>query len=103
MVVQMIAVGEDSGSMETMLRKVAEFYDSEVESTTKALTSLIEPLLIAVLGIVIGGMIVALYMPIFGLAQAVQSAATYARPPNWGSRNPRNTPGWGITSGFSGA
>ncbi len=73
MVTQMIAVGEDSGSMETMLTKVAEFYDAEVEATTKALTSLIEPLLIAVLGVVIGGMIVALYLPIFSITQAVQN------------------------------
>ena len=65
MVVQMIAVGEDSGSMETMLQKISEFYDAEVEATTKALTSLIEPLMIAFLGVVIGGMIVALYLPIF--------------------------------------
>ena len=75
MVTQMVAVGEDSGSMELMLRKVADFYDSEVESTTKALTSLLEPLLIAFLGIVVGGMIIALYMPIFGLTQAVQGGA----------------------------
>ncbi|MBI5162218.1 MAG: type II secretion system F family protein [Micrococcales bacterium] len=74
MVTQMVAVGEDSGSLETMLGKVAEFYDSEVEATTKALTSLIEPLLIAVLGVVIGGMIVALYMPIFSIANAVQGS-----------------------------
>jgi type IV pilus assembly protein PilC len=73
MVTQMVAVGEDSGSMEIMLSKVADFYDSEVEATTKALTSLIEPLLIAVLGVVIGGMIVALYMPIFSISQAVQN------------------------------
>ena len=65
MVSQMVAVGEDSGSMETMLRKIAEFYDEEVQATTEALTSLIEPLMIAVIGVVIGGMIVALYMPIF--------------------------------------
>jgi type IV pilus assembly protein PilC len=65
MVVQMIAVGEDSGSMEQMLGKIAEFYDEEVQSTTESLTSLIEPLMIAVIGIVIGGMIIALYMPIF--------------------------------------
>jgi type IV pilus assembly protein PilC len=65
MVTQMIAVGEDSGSMEQMLGKIAEFYDEEVQATTEALTSLIEPLMIAVIGIVIGGMIVALYMPIF--------------------------------------
>ena len=65
MVVQMIAVGEDSGTMETMLNKIAEFYEAEVDSTTKALTSLIEPLMIAFIGVVIGGMIVALYLPVF--------------------------------------
>lgn len=65
MVVQMVAVGEDSGSMEVMLDKVGEFYEAEVESTTKALTSLIEPLMIVVLGIVIGGMIIAMYLPVF--------------------------------------
>jgi type IV pilus assembly protein PilC len=67
MVVQMIAVGEDAGSMETMLSKIADFYDEEVQSTTEQLTSLIEPLMIAFIGIVIGGMIVALYMPIFAI------------------------------------
>jgi len=72
MVVQMIAVGEDSGSLEIMLSKVSDFYDDEVQATTEALTSLIEPLLIAFLGVVVGGMIVALYLPIFGIATAVQ-------------------------------
>lgn len=72
MVVQMIAVGEDSGSMETMLEKISEFYDAEVEATTKALTSLIEPLMIAFLGVVIGGMIVALYLPIFSIYNEIQ-------------------------------
>jgi len=48
-----------------MLEKIAEFYDQEVEATTEALTALIEPLMIAVLGVVVGGMIIALYMPIF--------------------------------------
>jgi type IV pilus assembly protein PilC len=65
MVVQMLAVGEDTGAMDTMLEKIAEFYDQEVEATTEALTSLIEPLMIAVLGGIIGSMIIALYMPIF--------------------------------------
>jgi type IV pilus assembly protein PilC len=65
MVVQMIAVGEDSGALEIMLTKVADFYEEEVQSTAEALTSLIEPLMIAVIGTIIGGMIVALYMPIF--------------------------------------
>ncbi len=72
MVVQMIAVGEDSGSLEVMLSKVSDFYDSEVQATTEALTSLIEPLLIAFLGVVVGGMIVALYLPIFSIATAVK-------------------------------
>lgn len=65
MVVQMIAVGEDTGAMDEMLHKIAEFYDQEVEATTEALTALIEPLMIAFLGAVVGSMIVALYMPIF--------------------------------------
>lgn len=65
MVVQMMAVGEDTGALDTMLGKVADFYDQEVESTTEQLTSLIEPLMIVVLGSLIGGMIIALYMPIF--------------------------------------
>ena len=72
MVVQMMAVGEDSGSLEIMLNKVADFYDAEVEASTKGLTSMIEPLLIAFLGIVVGGMVIALYMPIFSIATAVQ-------------------------------
>ena len=65
MVVQMIASGEEAGAVDEMLRKVAQFYDSEVESMTEALTSLIEPLMIAFLGVLVGGMIVALYMPMF--------------------------------------
>ena len=65
MVVQMMAVGEDTGALDTMLYKISEFYDQEVEATTEALTSLIEPLMIAFLGGIIGSMIIALYMPIF--------------------------------------
>lgn len=72
MVVQMIAVGEDSGSLEIMLSKVSDFYDAEVQATTEALTSLIEPLLIAFLGVVVGGMIIALYLPIFSIATVVK-------------------------------
>ena len=72
MVVQMMAVGEETGVLDTMLEKIAEFYDQEVEAATEALTSLIEPVMIAVLGAVIGAMIVSLYLPIFGLMQVVQ-------------------------------
>jgi type IV pilus assembly protein PilC len=67
MVTQMIAVGEDSGALEVMLHKVSEFYDQEVESMTEQLTALIEPIMIAVIGVLVGGMIVALYMPIFDI------------------------------------
>jgi type IV pilus assembly protein PilC len=65
MVAQMMAVGEDTGALDAMLHKISEFYDQEVESTTESLTALIEPLMIALLGGIIGSMIVALYMPIF--------------------------------------
>lgn len=67
MVVQMMSVGEDTGALDSMLHKISDFYDQEVEATTDALTSLIEPLMIAVLGGIIGAMIIALYMPIFGV------------------------------------
>ncbi len=73
MVTQMIAVGEDAGSLETMLDKIADFYEQEVEATTEQLTSLIEPVMIAFLGVVIGGMVIALYLPIFSIASAVGS------------------------------
>lgn len=72
MVVQMMAVGEDTGALDTMLYKISDFYDQEVEATAEALTSLIEPLMIAVLGGLIGSMIVALYMPIFGVFNLIK-------------------------------
>jgi len=72
MAVQMMAVGEDTGALDTMLDKIADLYDQEVEATTAALTSLIEPLMIAVLGSIIGGMIIALYMPIFKVFDLIQ-------------------------------
>lgn len=71
MVVQMVSVGEESGSIDTMLARVADFYDTEIDATAEALTSLIEPMLITVLGVVIGGMVIALYMPIFSIASAL--------------------------------
>jgi type IV pilus assembly protein PilC len=72
MVIQMVAVGEDSGALQQMLDKIADFYDQEVKTMTDSLTSLIEPLLIAFLGVVVGGMIVALYLPIFSIATVVK-------------------------------
>jgi type IV pilus assembly protein PilC len=72
MVVQMMSVGEDTGALDTMLGKIAEFYDQEVEATTEALTALIEPLMIAFLGGIVGSMIVALYMPIFKIFDLIK-------------------------------
>jgi type IV pilus assembly protein PilC len=72
MVVQMMAVGEDVGALDEMLEKISEFYDQEVEATTEALTALIEPLMIAFLGGVVGSMVIALYMPMFKIYNLVQ-------------------------------
>ncbi|WP_394769913.1 type II secretion system F family protein [Lacisediminihabitans sp.] len=72
MVTQMIAVGEDAGSLEMMLNKIADFYDQEVEAATEQLTAMIEPLMVAFLGVVVGGMIVALYLPIFNIATLIK-------------------------------
>ena len=72
MVVQMMAVGEDTGALDQMLHKISDFYDAEVTSTTEALTSLIEPLMIAVVGAMVGAMIIALYMPIFKVFDLIE-------------------------------
>jgi type IV pilus assembly protein PilC len=73
MVVQMMAVGEETGALDTMLAKIAEFYDQEVEATTESLTALIEPIMIAVLGGLVGAMIVCLYLPIFDVYNHIGS------------------------------
>jgi type IV pilus assembly protein PilC len=72
MVVQMISVGEETGQVDIMLEKVAQFYDQEVEASVDALTSLIEPLLIAVIGGFVGAAVVALYMPMFNIIKLIQ-------------------------------
>jgi type IV pilus assembly protein PilC len=72
MVVQMIAVGEETGQVDTMLEKIASFYNQEVEAAVDALTSLIEPLLIAVIGACVGAAVVALYMPMFNIINLIK-------------------------------
>ena len=71
MVVQMIAIGEESGELDTMLNKVADIYEGEVDDAVNGLSSLLEPIIMAFLGIVIGGLVVAMYLPIFKLAATV--------------------------------
>ncbi|HEV8456115.1 MAG TPA: type II secretion system F family protein [Gemmatimonadales bacterium] len=72
MVISMISVGEQTGGLDDMLTKIADFYDSEVDVAVSALLSLMEPIMIVVLGIIVGGMVVAMYLPIFDMVNAVQ-------------------------------
>jgi len=71
MVLQMVAIGEESGSIDSMLSKVADFYEAEVDDAVEALSSLMEPIIMVVLGTLIGGMVVAMYLPIFKMGQVV--------------------------------
>jgi type IV pilus assembly protein PilC len=71
MVVQMIAVGEESGSLDSMSAKVADFYEADVDNAVDAMSSLMEPLIMAVLGVLVGGMVIAMYLPIFKLGSVV--------------------------------
>lgn len=71
MVVQMVAIGEESGSLDSMLGKVADWYEQEVDDAVEALTSLLEPLIMSVLGVLIGGLVIAMYLPIFKMGQAI--------------------------------
>jgi type IV pilus assembly protein PilC len=71
MVVQMAAVGEEAGALDTMLFKVAEFYESEVNNAVDALASLLEPFIMVILGVMIGSMVIAMYLPIFKLAATI--------------------------------
>ncbi|MGQ0714225.1 MAG: type II secretion system F family protein [Gemmatimonadaceae bacterium] len=72
MVISMIAVGEQTGGLDEMLSKIADFYDEEVDAAVSALLSLLEPIMIVFLGVVVGGMVVAMYLPIFDMINAVQ-------------------------------
>jgi len=71
MVLQMAAIGEEAGSLDSMLSKVADFFEAEVDDAVEALSSLMEPVIMVVLGTLIGGMVVAMYLPIFKMGQAV--------------------------------
>ncbi len=71
MVIQMVSIGEETGALDSMLSKVADFYEAEVDDAVNALSSLMEPMIMVVLGTLIGGMVVAMYLPIFKLGQAI--------------------------------
>jgi type IV pilus assembly protein PilC len=72
MVISMIAVGEQTGGLDEMLSKIADFYDEEVDAAVSNLLSLLEPIMIVFLGVIVGGMVVAMYLPIFDMINAVQ-------------------------------
>ena len=72
MVVQMIAVGESTGAMDAMLQKIADFYEDEVDTAVSALTALLEPIMMVFLGVVLGGLIIAMYLPIFDMANTIK-------------------------------
>jgi type IV pilus assembly protein PilC len=72
MVTRMIAVGEETGDIGGMLQKISEFYESEVDTTVKALTSIMEPLMIVVVGRIVGGIIIAMYLPIFKIFELIE-------------------------------
>jgi len=71
MVVQMLAIGEETGAVDTMLAKVADFYEEEVDTMVDGLSSLLEPLIMAILGVLIGGLVIAMYLPIFKMGEVV--------------------------------
>ncbi len=65
MVTQMISVGENTGNLDQMLNKVADFYEEEVEASVSGLTSILEPVIIVIMGVIVGGILVAMYLPMF--------------------------------------
>ena len=71
MVIQMVAIGEESGALDSMLSKVADYFEQEVDDAVEALSSLMEPMIMVVLGTLIGGMVIAMYLPIFKLGAVV--------------------------------
>jgi len=70
-VIQMASIGEESGQLDSMLSKVADFFEQEVDDAVDAMSSLLEPIIMVVLGVLIGGLVVAMYLPIFKVAQSV--------------------------------
>ena len=71
MVIQMVAIGEESGALDSMLDKSATYYEEQVDNAVDGLTSLMEPIIMSFLGVVIGGLIIAMYLPIFSMGDAI--------------------------------
>ena len=71
MVIQMIAVGEESGALDDMASKVADFYEAEVDNAVDSMSSLLEPMIMAILGVLVGGLVIAMYLPIFKMGAVI--------------------------------
>jgi type IV pilus assembly protein PilC len=71
MVIQMVAIGEESGALDDMLNKVADFYEEQVDNAVDAMSSLMEPIIMVILGVLIGGLVIAMYLPIFKMASVI--------------------------------
>jgi type IV pilus assembly protein PilC len=71
MVIQMIAVGEESGALDDMASKVADFYEEEVDNAVDSMSSLLEPMIMAILGVLVGGLVIAMYLPIFKMGAVI--------------------------------
>jgi type IV pilus assembly protein PilC len=71
MVIQMVTIGEESGALDDMLSKVADFYEEEVDNAVDSMSSLLEPLIMAILGVLVGGLVVAMYLPIFKMGAVI--------------------------------
>jgi type IV pilus assembly protein PilC len=71
MVTQMIGVGEQTGALDEMLEKIANFYDDEVDTAVEQLTSIIEPVMIVIMGVIVGGMLISMYLPMFKLINVI--------------------------------
>ncbi len=77
MAIQMVAIGEESGALDAMLDKVATHYENEVDNAVDGLTSMMEPLIMAVLGVLVGGLVIAMYLPIFQMGSVVVNAKEF--------------------------
>ncbi len=81
MILRMVAAGESTGKIDTMLEKMADFWDEEIEAMLDALTSLIEPMLIVFLGVIVGGIVIAMFLPIFKLNEIVSTEQKLGEAP----------------------
>ena len=72
MVCQMVAIGENTGALDSMLKKVADFYEEEVDRAVANLTALMEPVIMVVLGVILGGLVISMYLPIFKMGSLIQ-------------------------------